>query len=156
MVAADSAAAEKARFAMGGLTARLDLPLDIHAPGAARHAVAAVLSGWGFRDPAWLNAAAVVVSELVSNAVLHGGGCVDFTIEAHDGQVLLSVADGSSVVPSGRDPDDTGGRGLVLIEALSVGWGVEDHEGGKRVWVKLTPCPGDPASQAGSARDDDD
>jgi integrase len=39
----------------------------------ARRAVLTVLDGWGFRDEAWLNAAGVVVSEMVSSAVLDGG-----------------------------------------------------------------------------------
>jgi hypothetical protein len=43
------------------------------APSVARRAVLTVLDGWGFRDEAWLNAARVVVSEMVSSAVLDGG-----------------------------------------------------------------------------------
>ncbi|MEO3778426.1 ATP-binding protein [Micromonospora sp. B11E3] len=137
---------------MSELTAHLDLPLGIHAPGAARRAVTALLEGWGFRDEEWLDAAAVVTSELVTNAVRHGGGCVEFTAEAHEGRVVLSVADGSSVVPRRRDPDGVGGRGIAVIEALSARWGVHDHEGGKRVWVELRPYPGRPVRSPGSAR----
>jgi anti-sigma regulatory factor (Ser/Thr protein kinase) len=81
----------------------------------------------------------VVVSELVTNAVLHGGGCVELNLAAHDERVVIAVADGSAVVPRRRDPDQAGGRGLRLIEALAVGWGVHDHEGGKRVWVEMAP-----------------
>jgi hypothetical protein len=51
------------------------------------------------------------------------------------------VADGSSVVPRRREPDDRGGRGIALVEAMAVRWGVRDHEGGKQVWADLTPCP---------------
>jgi anti-sigma regulatory factor (Ser/Thr protein kinase) len=112
-----------------------------------------VLFGWGFRDEVWLETAAVLVSELVTNAVRHGGGCVEFTVEAHDGRVVLCVADGSSVVPRHRDPDDAGGRGLAVIEALSAGWGVKDHQGGKQVWIELEPYPGPLAASCGSARE---
>ncbi|MFI1996181.1 ATP-binding protein [Actinoplanes sp. NPDC020271] len=126
---------------MSALTARLDVPLHHGAPGAARRAVVAVLGGWGFRNPEWLDAAAVVVSELVTNAVRHGGGCIALHVEAHDQQVVVSVADGSSVVPRRRDPDDVGGRGIALIEALADGWTVHNHEGGKQVRVTLLPCP---------------
>lgn len=126
---------------MSELTAHLDVPLDRGAPAAARRAVTAVLAGWGFRDTDWLDAAAVVVSELVTNAVRHGGGCVALALESHDERVTVSVADGSSVVPRRRAPDDAGGRGIALIEALSEGWTVENHRGGKRVLVKLVPCP---------------
>ncbi|MEU8243140.1 ATP-binding protein [Actinoplanes missouriensis] len=124
---------------MSVLTAHLDVPLDHSAPGAARRAVTAVLSGWGFHDPDWLDEASVVVSELVTNAVRHGGGCVELQVEAHESTVVVSVADGSSVVPRRRDPDGVGGRGIALIEALSAGWSVENYRDGKRVRVELNP-----------------
>ncbi|WP_433795373.1 ATP-binding protein [Actinoplanes sp. CA-252034] len=126
---------------MSVLTAHLDVPLDRGAPATARRAATAVLAGWGFRNDDWLDAAAVVVSELVTNAVRHGGGCLALHLEAHDERVVVSVADGSSVVPRRRDPDGDGGRGIALIEALSEGWTVENYRGGKRVLVKLVPCP---------------
>jgi anti-sigma regulatory factor (Ser/Thr protein kinase) len=135
---------------MSELTAHIDLPLGVQAPRSARTAVCAVLAGWGYRDGHWLENAAVVVSELVTNAVRHGGGCLELDIESHDGRVIIAVADGSSVVPRRRDPDDAGGRGLALIEGMSAGWGVHDHEGGKRVWVELGACPGKPTGAGGS------
>ncbi|WP_328469637.1 ATP-binding protein [Actinoplanes sp. NBC_00393] len=137
---------------MSALTAYLDVPLSREAPATARRAVTAVLAGWGFRDEDWLDSAAVVVSELVTNAVRHGGGCVALHVEAHDERVTVSVADGSSVVPRRRDPDGVGGRGIALIEALSTGWTVQNHEGGKRVRVVLSPCPGVRTGESGSAR----
>ncbi|MDI6100898.1 ATP-binding protein [Actinoplanes sp. NEAU-A12] len=127
---------------MSELTAHLDVPLDRGAPAAARHAVTAVLAGWGFHDADWLDGTAVIVSELVTNAVRHGGGCVALQLEAHAGRVVVSVADGSSVMPRRRDPDAIGGRGIALIEALAAGWTVQNHQGGKRVRVELFPCPG--------------
>lgn len=137
---------------MSALTAHLDVPLSRDAPAASRRAVTAVLAGWGFRNPDWLDGVAVVVSELVTNAVRHGGGCVALHVEAHDERVVVSVADGSSVVPRRRDPDGVGGRGIALIEALSAGWTVQNHQGGKRVRVELHPCPGARAGESGSAR----
>ncbi|WP_430786181.1 ATP-binding protein [Actinoplanes sp. G11-F43] len=125
---------------MSELTAHLDVPLDRGAPAAARRAATAVLTGWGFRDDDWLDAAAVVVSELVTNAVRHGGGCIELQLEAHGGRVTVSVADGSSVVPRRRDPDGDGGRGIALIEALAAAWSVQNYQGGKRVRVELLPC----------------
>ena len=137
---------------MSELTAHIDMPLGVHAPRSARAAVSAVLSGWGYRDDGWLELAAVVVSELVTNAVRHGGGCIGLDIEAHAGRVIIAVADGSSVVPRRRDPDQAGGRGLALIEGMSARWGVHDHEGGKRVWVQLNECPGLPSGDTGRDR----
>ena len=126
---------------MSELTARFDLPLGIEAPAAARRALASMLSGWGFHDEQWVYGARVVVTELVNNAVIHGGGCLSLELTAHDGDVTIAAADGSAVVPRRREADRTGGRGLMLIEALSTDWGVHDHEGGKRVWVQLPPYP---------------
>jgi hypothetical protein len=48
----------------------------------ARHAVRPMLYGWGFRNSDWLNNAELVVSELVGNAVRHGGGCLSMDLQA--------------------------------------------------------------------------
>ena len=138
---------------MSELTAHVDVPLDARAPAAARNAVRAVLSGWRLTDRDWLNCTTVVVSELVTNAVRHGGGCLAVQVSAHDRQVTVKVADGSSVAPRRREAgrDDLGGRGVQIIEALTERWGVEEHEGGKRVWALLPPCPAEPAEQAEQA-----
>lgn len=127
---------------MSELTAHVDLPLGYTAPAVARRMLGSTLPLWGFTDKPWLDVAHLVVTELVSNAVRHGGGCVSLELRAHEAQVTISVADGSAVAPRHRaDPDDEGGRGLLIIEALSQRWGVEDHHGGKWVWVLLPPHP---------------
>jgi anti-sigma regulatory factor (Ser/Thr protein kinase) len=127
---------------LGELEARFDLPLGVEAPRAARHAIGAVLQSWGFWDRDWLAQVQVVVSELVSNAVMHGGGSLAVDVKALDERVIIGAADGSSAVPRRLDPGEpAGGRGLAVIEAFAVGWGVHDHDGGKRVWVQLPPYP---------------
>jgi len=93
-----------------------------------------------------------VVSELVTNAVRHGGGAVAFTVEAHDERVMLCVADGSSVVPHRREPDGSGGRGVAVIEALAAAWDVRDHQGGKQVRVQLAQYPGALPAHPGTDR----
>ena len=125
----------------GGYTDHLDLPHDRPVAATVRRGVAGVLRGWGFRDPMWLHDAVLVANELVVNAVRHGGGCLAVDLHAHDGDVTVSVADGSPVVPSPRVCDLTGGRGLIIVEALTVAWGVHEHDGGKQVWAQLAPCP---------------
>ncbi|WIM99866.1 ATP-binding protein [Actinoplanes oblitus] len=137
---------------MSTLTAHFDLPLDSTAPGWARSAVTAVLGGWGLRDRAWLDDVAAVVSELVTNAVRHGGGAVVVDVEAYGGQVIVSVADGSSVVPRPRRPDGTGGLGLRIIDALTARWFVESYEGGKRVRAEMPLFPGRGVSATGTSR----
>jgi len=135
---------------MSQLSARLDLPVNRpDAPRYARRAARMMLAGWGFQDPRWLDDAELVVSELVTNAVRHGGGLIELRLEAHDEAILVSAADGSSVVPRRRAPDggprDDGGRGIAIIEEFAQDWGVENHEGGKRVWVRLAAPPTQPA-----------
>ena len=137
---------------MSTLTAHFDLPLDGSAPGWARSTVTAVLGGWGLRDRAWLDDAAVVISELVSNAVRHGGGEIVVAVESHAGQITVSVADGSSVIPRPRNPDGTGGLGLRIIDTLTDRWYVESHEGGKRVCAELPPCPRNGTPATGTSR----
>jgi anti-sigma regulatory factor (Ser/Thr protein kinase) len=80
--------------------------------------VRAVLHSSGFRGEHWLHDAMVVVSDLVTNAVSHGGGAVCLDLQAHEGHMTIGAADGSSVVPRRRDADDEGGRGMAILEAL--------------------------------------
>ncbi|WP_406106494.1 ATP-binding protein [Micromonospora globbae] len=126
---------------MSELTAHLDLPVNRDAPAAARQTVANTLSAWGFPDGEWVHDAVLIADELVANAVRHGGGCLVLQIRAARDHVSIAVVDGSAVVPRRRAPDSDGGRGLRIIEALSQAWGVQDHHGGKRVWVRLLPPP---------------
>ena len=103
-----------------------------------------VLLKWGFTGDRWLDSALLVVSELVSNAVRHGGGALALVLELTAGRVTVSVTDGSTLVPRRRVDPGEGGRGLLLIEMLVERWGVADHDGGKRVWVLLSDHAAEP------------
>ncbi|MEV6967935.1 ATP-binding protein [Hamadaea sp. NPDC051192] len=127
--------------ALSELTARFDLPLGLRAPAAARTLVRDMLMAWDLPDIGWLDDADLLVSEIVSNAVCHGGGCIELSVQSHEQGVTIKAADGSSVVPRRRAAGENGGFGLQIIEAISEGWGVEEFQGGKRVWVRLRPCP---------------
>ena len=129
---------------MSTFTAHIDLPLSDRAPAIARHATQTTFAGWGLTDPDWVDRAMLVVTELVTNAVRHGGGWVMLQLHAHEGHVTVSVADGSVMLPrlhgdAGR-VDRESGRGVTIVAALAERWGVEDHEGGKRVWALLPPA----------------
>lgn len=126
---------------MATLTASIDLPLDEWAPRLARQALRPILISWGFTDRGWLDSAELVVSELVTDAVRHGGGCLELHADCHNQQVTLTAADGSAVIPERRDPSNHGGRGIMIIEMLAERWGVETSQDGKRVWVRLEPHP---------------
>jgi len=86
--------------------------------------------------------AAVVLSELATNAVIHAR--TDFTVRLSPSgkQALrLSVTDGSTQMPRRvTSRDATSGRGLQLIDALSAEWGATvNGVEGKTVWAVLSP-----------------
>ena len=83
--------------------------------------------------------AALVVTELVTNAARHAGTPVDVTIERGPGVVRIEARDDSAVLPAAPLVDTpTRHRGLQLIEDLSQEWGVEPGEDrGKVVWCEL-------------------
>ncbi|TFI22244.1 ATP-binding protein [Streptomyces sp. 4R-3d] len=116
--------------------------------GAARDFALAALSSWGLS--ARTEDIRLCVSELASNALTHGtdpGHGFLIRIEADDDFVRLEVHDSRGRRPAIRHPADTetSGRGLLLVEALSDDWGVEDRRPfGKIVWSRFkaegTPC----------------
>lgn len=91
--------------------------------------------------------AALIVSELATNAVRHAGTRFRVTVECEGDQLLLEVYDriGGAVRRSdATDPDATSGRGLFLVGQLSSDWGVTPHRlGGKSVWARLDVAAGD-------------
>ncbi len=121
---------------MSELEFSLDLPLTDHAAVLARRATREVLAAWGFADEDHIYDVQLVATELVSNAVRHGADLVHLELIANGDHLVVAVRDGSEVLPD-RDagPYDESGRGLLIIEALTERWGVEDVDGGKRVWA---------------------
>jgi anti-sigma regulatory factor (Ser/Thr protein kinase) len=78
----------------------------------------------------------LLVSELVTNAVLHTGSGPRVTIELLRDAVKITVEDDSPALPTvNRESSDAvGGRGMLLVDRLAVTWGVERADGGKCVW----------------------
>ncbi|WP_380161736.1 ATP-binding protein [Kineococcus sp. R86509] len=77
----------------------------------------------------------LLVTELVVNAVRHGGPPIMVRIECTGPvSVLVSVSDGSADLPRPRqvEPEAVGGRGVHLVDLLSAEWGVERHHIGGR------------------------
>jgi anti-sigma regulatory factor (Ser/Thr protein kinase) len=83
--------------------------------------------------------AVLLTSELATNAVLHAQGEVVVRVQVGPDLLTVTVTDTSPRTPALRTPrlDATGGRGLVLVEALSSRWGSRLVRGGKAVWFEL-------------------
>lgn len=122
-------------------SAVLNLALDVRSPGLAR-AFLREDSRCADLDPGVVNRAELLISELVTNAVRHGGPPITLAIacDPHSA-VQVRVTDGSMTPPRARQarPQDESGRGLELMDLLSDAWGVEVSPSGKAVWFRVTP-----------------
>lgn len=127
-------------------TVHWEYPARPDAVGHARSAVARELHAWGLDELSTV--AELVISELVTNAVVHAGGPVWVGLISSGDTLEYRVADPGTTPPQLRQADlaDEGGRGLHLIDQLTDRWGVETGEpAGKTVWAQqraaLTPEP---------------
>ncbi|MFI0894975.1 ATP-binding protein [Streptomyces sp. NPDC020983] len=130
-------------------------------PKRARRLLVAQLAEWGV-DGAVSATAELLLSELVTNAVRHAvrpaGRLVAVDVELAPGRLLrVEVADACEAPPVPRPadaPDAEGGRGLLLVEALSAHWGTYPRRHvGKVVWFVLDLAPaGAGALAAGAAQ----
>ncbi|MFB7113724.1 ATP-binding protein [Streptomyces sp. NPDC056190] len=111
----------------------------------ARLLAAHQLTEWGHpRGTEAHDSVVLVVAELAANAVLHGrvpGRDFALALSFEEGRdvVRIEVTDTHPALPArmAPGPDETGGRGLVLVDALSVDWGLRDRLGpGKTVWAE--------------------
>jgi len=87
--------------------------------------------------PGLVAPASVIVSELVTNAVAHAGTMATLRISLRPRFVTIAVKDGSGAEPRRRRPAPSGGRGLLLVEAMAHSWGWLPVDGGKVVWASL-------------------
>ncbi|WP_078884169.1 ATP-binding protein [Streptomyces sp. NRRL S-340] len=93
----------------------------------------------------------LLVSELVTNAVVHTGCPAVLRLSlpgaaADAATVRLEVADASTCAPQPRCAGDeaTNGRGLALVDGLADRWGWSAEGAGKRIWCELDRCPPPP------------
>jgi PAS domain S-box-containing protein len=88
--------------------------------------------------------AQLLVSEVVTNALVHSGTSIDVSMAIAEGGVLVEVGDGSDHIPSRRDyaPTASTGRGLALLEQTADAWGVVRRVRGKTVWFTLSGAAG--------------
>ncbi|MFF0739921.1 ATP-binding protein [Streptomyces sp. NPDC004111] len=123
------------------------LPACPESVARARHLTTDRLAYWGlFADVG--DTAALVVSELVTNAVIHTGSeRVRCELSDRDGRLRISVqdegvgADGPTLRRK-ADTETSGehGRGLFLVDAMCDTWGSHEYdaESGRTVWAELT------------------
>jgi two-component sensor histidine kinase len=115
----------------------LDLPPEPRSATRAREVTRAHLAGSCPEDA--VEIAALLVTELVTNAVLHARTAIVVGIDAGPGRVVLRVSDGSEAQPVARNyaTDASTGRGILLVEQLASSWGVERNASGKAVWCQI-------------------
>ncbi|WP_399884887.1 SpoIIE family protein phosphatase [Streptomyces sp. BBFR51] len=145
--------------------ARVTLLGSSLAPGAAREMVRAALADWsalGLPGTEQLTEhlaadALVVVSELVTNAVVHAGTDVEVTCRVEEtGTLVVEATDHHpSRAPSGGDHETPHelpeyGRGLRLVAALAEAWGITYRPGTKTVWARLPAAGTEGADGAGA------
>ncbi|MET9788219.1 ATP-binding protein [Streptomyces canus] len=116
-------------------------PADPGAVRAARKAVRNRLSAWNLDGLA--DVAALLVSELVTNALRHATGPIGVRLvrpDAADGVLLVEVSDPLPDPPRERVAglEDESGRGLQLVAHAARRWGTRPGGTGKTVWFELS------------------
>ncbi len=117
----------------------LDLPADAACAGVVRGAVSSLLQRHTEQDAR--DTAALLVTEIVTNAARHVGGDLQVTAGVDCVTLRVEVCDTSQVLPQmtgSPDWDSESGRGLVLIDALADLWGADRLPTGKCVWFELS------------------
>ncbi|MFE0138646.1 ATP-binding protein [Streptomyces sp. NPDC059037] len=103
-----------------------------------RHAVADQMQEWDLA-PRLVENVLLVLSELVTNAVVHGEGSVHVTMRRVYPGLHIEVTDESTtaplLAPVPLDVDDVHGRGLHLVDAFCDLWGIKDD--GKTTWARF-------------------
>ena len=114
------------------------LPCDGSAPGSARRLVLDGCRSAGLRGDA-LDSAELLVSEVVTNAVIHGRSDVRLRLLVSACSVRVEVADDNSRHPAAqpREDDALDGRGLTIVDMVASAWGVVDDGVGKTVWFEI-------------------
>jgi CheY-like chemotaxis protein len=118
----------------GAMTAAL--PADVSAVPRARDFVRGLL---GARDAELVATVELLVSELVTNAVVHASSAPRVEVQLEGATARVQVFDDDPTLPTAGEASTSalGGRGLFLVEQLATRWGTERHGDGKVIWFEL-------------------
>jgi anti-sigma regulatory factor (Ser/Thr protein kinase) len=110
---------------------------DSDAPRGARRFVVETCQLWGEHN--LVDDAAIVVTELATNAVVHAHSELVVAVSLIEEGLRLAVRDSSQIPPEPRHPPLTAfrGRGLEIVAAIASKWGAEANGDGKVVWAEL-------------------
>jgi anti-sigma regulatory factor (Ser/Thr protein kinase) len=117
---------------------RIRLPPTFWSARTARYEVAGALDEWGWRERS--EAAQLIVSELVTNAVEHAATAVEISMRVDESLLRLEVSDAGGGQPVRKEvkPGDPSGRGLNIVAFLAQEWGATVEPGCTTVWCTLT------------------
>lgn len=109
--------------------------------GAARSFIVDMLARAGTEEH--VDAAALAVSEVVTNAVLHAGTDVEVQVRVVGAAARVEVVDGSPVRPVdlGYTASASTGRGLTILDTITSRWGTRAAPAGKAVWFEVGEFP---------------
>ncbi|MCI3273383.1 ATP-binding SpoIIE family protein phosphatase [Streptomyces cylindrosporus] len=116
---------------------------DLQAVASTRHYLRDVLKRWG--SEALLDDLQLMLSEVVTNALIHAQSDVDIRMRRHAGGVRVEVQDSSPQPPiptviianEAMNAEAESGRGLLIVDALATAWGSSPAGRGKTTWIEM-------------------
>jgi anti-sigma regulatory factor (Ser/Thr protein kinase) len=118
-----------------GRVADWELPSEPQSVALARKEARDQLAAWGLEELGFVTE--LVVSELVTNAIVHGLPPVRLRL-IRDHSLICEVSDHSGTAPHLRRAreSEVGGRGLLLVAQLTARWGTRHARHGKTIWAE--------------------
>ena len=116
---------------------RSRLAAEVRSAGSARRFVETTLAGWKSPEPTDL--VKLLVSELVTNAVLHAKSEAEVVVQLRPQVIRVEVLDRSPVLPVLKEVplEATSGRGMALVNSYASAWGTRELPHGKAVWFEV-------------------
>ncbi|MFF9105158.1 SpoIIE family protein phosphatase [Streptomyces rubrogriseus] len=122
---------------------------DLQAVASVRHHLSGLLPRW--KTEALLDDLQLILSEVVTNALIHAQSDVDIRLRRHTAGVRVEVQDNSALPPvptvivadEAVNAEAESGRGLLIVDALATAWGSSPAGRGKTTWIEMTLPDGD-------------